>query len=486
MATFEDFNLHDFLVQAIHELGYSEPTAIQSAVIPEIIAGKDVIAKAQTGSGKTAAFALPALNLLYENPEKTILVLVPTRELALQVCTEMQKFSKHLDITPTAIYGGEAHSNQFKRLKHDNRVIVGTPGRLLDLFESGGLKKFSPQMVILDEADEMLNMGFLDDIQAIFSFLPKERQTLLFSATLSNPIKKIASQFQTDPILCDVTAAKESHKDIHQIYHLIEDRDRKAALIHTLKFHIPVKSIVFCNTKRLVEQLSADLAKTGFFVLSLHGDMSQKDRQNSIDYFRKSDNTILVATDVAGRGIDVADVTHVFNYDLPLSPDCYTHRIGRTGRMGSKGTAITFLSSHQVSGLKRILSGKVAEIKFTPMPTPDEINQRQQRVLTDLITKEAIHENAPAILASFQQLHSLEDISLRLISLYWRKAGLSKNKNFAQAAKPATKRGKRSPENQARRKEFGHKFSDRKGPFDRKGSGKSFDRKGPRKNFGRV
>lgn len=480
MSDFQDLDLHDFLLKAIHELGYTEPTSIQQAVIPEILAGKDVMAKAVTGSGKTAAFSLPALHLLFENPNKTILVMVPTRELALQVCTEMQKFSKHLGITPVAIYGGEAHVNQFKRLKNDNRVVVGTPGRLLDLFESGGLKKFSPQIVVLDEADEMLNMGFLDDIQSIFGYLPKERQTLLFSATLSTQIKKIAQQFQKDPTLCDVTTAKESHKDIHQIYYLVDDKERKSALIHTLKYHIPVKSIVFCNTKRLVEQLSADLAKTGLFVLSLHGDMTQKDRQNSIEYFRKSDNTVLVATDVAGRGIDVSDVTHVFNFDLPQSPDCYTHRIGRTGRMGNKGTAITFLAPNKIHELKRILAGKVTDIKFTNMPTSEEINLRQQKVLTDALSKEAIHENAAVILASFQKEHSLEDISLRLISLYWRKAGLSKNKNFATPERP-TKRGNRSEERQSgRRKEFagggggGGRFSP------------SSDRKGSKKRFRRV
>jgi len=490
MTNFEEFNLHDSLLQAVHDLGYASPTPIQEAVIPHILAGKDVIAKAQTGSGKTAAFSLPALNLLTENPDKTILILTPTRELALQVCTELQKFSKHLDLTPSAVYGGEALSNQLRRLKKDNRVIVGTPGRLLDLFRSGHLRKFSPKLVVLDEADEMLNMGFLEDIQSIFSFLPSDRQTLLFSATISNQIKKIANNFQTDPLTCDVANSKQAHKDIHQIYHLIDERDRKDALIHMLKYHIPTKSIVFCNTKRQVEQLSKDLAKSGFFILSLHGDMTQKDRQNSIDYFRKSENTVLVATDVAGRGIDVADISHVFNVDLPTSSDGYTHRIGRTGRMGNKGTAVTFLSPHQISGLKRILSGKVAEIKFTEMPTAAEINSRQQKVFSQTLTKEAIHENASAILTGLQDALSLEEITLRLISLYWRKAGLSKNKNFAPPSKP-TKRGKRSNERFSERKRRSDRFSERKTTRNKfsakKANGDKFsDRKGSKKRFRKV
>ena len=426
--SFRQFNFCSEIERAIEDSGYTEPTGIQEAVIPHIIEGRDVIAKAQTGSGKTAAFCLPALHLMTQNPDMMMLIITPTRELALQVCDEMKRFSKHLKITPTAIYGGEAASNQIARLKRDNRIVVGTPGRLLDMFESGNLKKFTPSLVILDEADEMLNMGFIEDIQTILSFITKERQTLLFSATLSPEIKKISKQFLTDPVFTDQSSNEKAHEDIEQLYYIIPEKQRREALVQLLHFHSPKKSIVFCNTKKQVAELAEDLMSSGISVLTLHGDMSQKDRQNSIEIFRKAGSKTLIATDVAGRGINVTDVTHVFNFDLPFSVECHTHRIGRTGRMGNKGTAISLISPKQKYILQNFAKTKLANIKLSELPSESDMKFKQQKRFADSINNEPIHLEADALLADLQKEYDLKDITLKLISRYLKKESIGSAK----------------------------------------------------------
>lgn len=438
-TTFQSFGLPQEILRVLDEIGFVTPTAIQESVMPHIMQGKDVIAKAQTGSGKTAAFCLPALHLMRESSDKKILILAPTRELALQVCKEISQFSKYLKIDPVAVYGGEPIPQQLKRLKNDQRIIVGTPGRLLDLLRSKRLRDFDPSIVILDEADEMLNMGFLEDIQSIFSFLPSERQTLLFSATISSEIRRISTQFLKDPVSCDQASQKIAHADIHQFCYLVPERERKFALFQVLQFHNPVKSIVFCNTKRQVDELSLELAHQGFSTLCLHGDMTQKDREHSIEQYRRAKSKILVATDVAGRGINVTDVTHVFNYELPTSPDAYTHRIGRTGRIGKKGIAITFLSPRQVQGFKRYLP-KDSTVQIKELPSFEELKVEQQKRFRQTLEQESIHKEAKIILESLQKEHSLEEISLRLISRYWKKEVVVASEKWVSSPSAAPKK----------------------------------------------
>lgn len=418
---FEKFSFNNNLKKAISDIGYEKPTPIQSEVIPQILEGFDVIAKAQTGSGKTAAFSLPALELLSKNPNKTILVITPTRELAMQVCHEMKLFSQHMKLSPAVIYGGEPIHKQIKRLKEDSRVIVGTPGRLLDLFQSGKLKNFHPQLVVLDEADEMLNMGFLEDIQEIFEFLPSEKQILLFSATLPPQIKTIAKNFLNDPVLIDQSQKDLSHEDIEQIYYLVAHKEKPQALTQILQYETPQKAIVFCNTKKQVDELFTSLTNAGLSALCLHGDMSQADRKKSIDRFRLGKEGLLIATDVAGRGINVTDVSHVFNFELPNSSESYTHRIGRTGRMGKKGVAITLVSPKQVQVLKRFLKTKASNIKFKELPSFEQIKYKHQKKFTETINKESIHNDAKDILQDLKESYDLEAISLKLISRYYRK-----------------------------------------------------------------
>lgn len=418
--SFKQFPFDEKLLKAINEAGYTTPTPIQSEVIPSIFSRKDIMAKSQTGTGKTAAFCLPTLQLLLEDPDKTILILAPTRELALQVCSEMHLFSNHFGITPTAIYGGEPLHKQLQRLKSDNRILVATPGRLLDLYRSKHLKHFHPQLIVLDEADEMLNMGFLEDIQSIFSYIPKERQTLLFSATISPQIKKISKQFLRYPEIFDQSSS-QPHCDIDQIYYLISEKQRKLALLHLIKFYSPTKSLIFCNTKRQVEDLSSELATLGLSVLSLHGDMTQRDRLHSIDTFRKSSHKILIATDVAGRGIHVDDITHVFNYEIPHSLDGYTHRIGRTGRMGNKGIAITLVTPKENSSFKRLLNLKNQEVRFSPLPSHEEVKLHRKETFIETIRKEDNHEDAEQILSLLLEKSSHKEIVLKLISKLWSK-----------------------------------------------------------------
>ncbi len=419
-TSFDDFDFDKRILDAIKKIGYTAPTDIQSGIIPHIIAGSDVIAKGQTGSGKTAAFSLPALQRFCADPNTTILILTPTRELAMQVCQKMKQFAENLGVTPSVVYGGEPIPNQLKRLKQDSRIIVGTPGRMLDLLQSKRIPNFAPSIVVLDEADEMLNMGFLEDIETIFTFIPKERQTLLFSATLSPQIKKISEKFLQNPFFLDQTSKEVAHEDIHQIHYIVEEKHRKQALLQLLHYHVPKKSIIFCNTRRQVEELSNELRDLKFSVVTLHGEMTQNDRQISIGIFRKAPEKILVATDVAGRGIDVSDISHVFNYELPFSPDCYTHRIGRTGRMGNKGTAITLLNPRQTNFFRRYLPSSTRDIKFSDLPSPESIKFKQQKIFTDELNQEAVHEDAQTILNSLKGDLGSDDVALRLISRYWR------------------------------------------------------------------
>lgn len=418
---FDQFDLCQKILDALSEIGYENATPIQADVIPPILEGKDVLAKAKTGSGKTAAFSLPAIQRLAENSENTSLVITPTRELAMQVCEEISTFTKHLKISPCVIYGGESFERQKLRIKKDSRIIVGTPGRLLDLLSSGKLKNFKPQIVVLDEADEMLNMGFLEDIQKIFEFLPAKRQTLMFSATLPPEIKKISQKILVEPVLIDHLSKDTPHEDIHQVYHLINHRERTEALVRVLQYHIPKKSIVFCNTKKQVDELFTKLTKCNFQAVALHGDMSQADRKRSIDRFRNAKESLLIATDVAGRGISVSDITHVFNYELPFSPEGYTHRIGRTGRMGNKGIAITFVSNKQVPQLRRFLKTKASKITFSDIPTLELVKNRHQDRFRESIQEENIDKDAEKILKTLTEKEDLKDISLKLISRFFRK-----------------------------------------------------------------
>jgi len=358
--SFESLNLHPSILRAIEEAGYTSPTPIQSQAIPEVIAGRDLLASAQTGTGKTAAFTLPALNLLATPHESKsrgprILVLVPTRELAAQVNESARKYGKYIRARTVSIVGGMPYPLQNKLLSQPLDILVATPGRFIDHLERGRIDVSRLQMLILDEADRMLDMGFMPDVERICEALPAERQTLLFSATLDGNIGRIARDILKNPKTIEIAQQKEKHANIEQRLHFVDDMTHKNKLLEHLLIAPEVnQTIIFTSTKRHADVLAEDLYAAGHKTAALHGDMTQGARNRTLTKLRHGDVKVLVATDVAARGIDVAGISHVINYDLPKFAEDYVHRIGRTGRAGATGIAISFASNMDRHILRKI------------------------------------------------------------------------------------------------------------------------------------
>lgn len=379
--TFHSFGFHEGIMQALEEANFEVPSLIQEEVIPHILSGRDLIGQAQTGTGKTGAFGLPALHLLKNNPKAQMLVLTPTRELAKQVSDELYRFSKHIGVKITTIYGGKSAKTQVDSFHRGVQVVVATPGRLLDLLESQQLQQFQPSIVVLDEADEMLDMGFLEDIGLIFQFLPKERQTLLFSATMPPPIKKLSETILKNPLFLSVKQNEKVNQDIQQCYYLIHEDERDHALIRIIDHENPEKAIVFCKTKKDVDRLTQTLLEIGYSVRGLHGDMEQRQREEVIRSFRSHHLNLLIATDVAARGLSVSNVSHVFNYQLPFDSTNYVHRIGRTGRAGKKGIACTLLTPREKHPFQRFEQALKTSVQRKEVPTLRELKQSKNRHL---------------------------------------------------------------------------------------------------------
>ncbi len=358
--SFEALNLHPSILRAIEEAGYTQPTPIQAQAIPEVIAGRDLLASAQTGTGKTAAFTLPALNLLATpHPNRSrgprILVLVPTRELAAQVNDSARKYGKYIRARTVSIVGGMPYPLQNKLLSQPLDILVATPGRFIDHLERGRIDLSRLQMLVLDEADRMLDMGFMPDVERICAALPAERQTLLFSATLDGSIGRIAQDILNNPKTIEIAQQKEKHANIEQRLHYVDDMTHKNKLLEHLLIAPEVnQTIIFTSTKRHADVLAEDLYAAGHKTAALHGDMTQGARNRTLTKLRHGDVKVLVATDVAARGIDVAGITHVINYDLPKFAEDYVHRIGRTGRAGATGVAISFASNMDRHILRKI------------------------------------------------------------------------------------------------------------------------------------
>ncbi len=359
--SFEDLNLHASITKAIHDAGYTTPTPIQKQAIPELLSGHDIMASAQTGTGKTAAFMLPALHLL-ATPSKIngrgprVLVLTPTRELALQVSEAAKKYGKYLPRTKViSILGGMPYPLQNKLLSQSVDILVATPGRLIDHIQRGRIDFKRLEMLVLDEADRMLDMGFIDDVETIAAATPATRQTLLFSATLDNAIDKVAAKLLKTPKRIQVASQKTKLENIEQRLHYADDMSHKNRLLdHVLRDEKLKQAIVFTATKRDADTLADSLYAQGFSAAALHGDMNQRERNRTLTRLRSGGLRVLVATDVAARGIDVADITHVINFDLPKFAEDYVHRIGRTGRAGAAGIAVSFASAKDGAHLSKI------------------------------------------------------------------------------------------------------------------------------------
>ena len=361
MKTFEELGVNEEIRRAIAELGFENPMPVQEEVIPYLLGnGNDVIALAQTGTGKTAAYGIPVLQKIDASRKETqALILSPTRELCLQITDDLNDFAKYIGgLHVAAVYGGASIETQIRTLRHGVQVIVATPGRLIDLMKRGVAKLDSVNNVVLDEADEMLNMGFSDSINEIFEGLPAARNTLLFSATMSREIEKIAKSYLNDYQEIVVGSRNEGAEKVNHIYYLVNARDKYLALKRIVDYYPRIFAIIFCRTKVETQEIADKLIRDGYNAEALHGDLSQQQRDLTMQKFRKHLTQFLVATDVAARGLDVEDLTHVINYGLPDDIESYTHRSGRTGRAGKKGTSISIIHTREKSRLLRRQSAR--------------------------------------------------------------------------------------------------------------------------------
>ena len=356
--SFADLGLSPDLLKAVEEAGYDQPTPIQSQAIPPVLMMKDIIGIAQTGTGKTASFVLPMIDILASGRRRALmprsLILAPTRELAAQVAENFEKYGKNHDLTLALLIGGVQMGDQIKALNEGVDVLIATPGRLMDLFERGKILLNGCELLVIDEADRMLDMGFIPDIEFICSKLPEQRQTMLFSATMPPPIEKLAKKFLDNPKRIEVSRAATTNKDITAFKIPVESRQKRETLRWLLRNDHVETAIIFANRKTTVRELNKSLQRHGFASSEIHGDMDQSNRLKELERFKKGEVNILVASDVAARGLDIKGVSHVFNFDTPWHPDDYVHRIGRTGRAGAKGRAFTFVSKEDAEAIQNV------------------------------------------------------------------------------------------------------------------------------------
>lgn len=375
IVKFEELGITDSIRKAIEEMGFEEASAIQAKAIPAMLSERDIIGQAQTGTGKTAAFAIPMLQMIDPTIKKLQgVVLCPTRELAIQVADEYRKLAKFIHgIKVLPIYGGQQISKQIRSLKGGVQIIIGTPGRIMDHMRRRTVKFDNVKVMVLDEADEMLNMGFREDIETILKDTPKERQTALFSATMPRAIREIARKYQNNAETIKVVKKELTVPEIEQYYYEVSKKNKIEILCRLLDMYNPQLSLVFCNTKRQVDNLAMQLQGRGYFAEGLHGDLKQTQRDRVMKGFRNGNTEILIATDVAARGIDVDDIEAVFNYDVPQDDEYYVHRIGRTGRAGKTGRAFTLVVGKEVYKLKGIEKYCKSKIILQPIPSIDDV-----------------------------------------------------------------------------------------------------------------
>ncbi|MBU4221149.1 MAG: DEAD/DEAH box helicase [Euryarchaeota archaeon] len=386
-SEFKDLKLSKEIQKAITDMGFEEATPIQSQSIPYMLEGKDVIGQAQTGTGKTAAFGIAALEMVDpHNRGVQAVILCPTRELAIQVSEELKKLSKYkrgIEILP--VYGGQPIDRQIRALKTGVQIIIGTPGRVMDHMERRTLKLDGVKMIVLDEADEMLDMGFRDDIETIMKRIPRERQTILFSATMSRAILDLAKRYQNKPQMIKLEHKEMTVPEVEQFYYEVKSQAKPEVLSRLIDINDIKLSLVFCNTKRRVDELVDTLKSRGYLVDGLHGDLQQRQRDIVMSKFRKKEIEILVATDVAARGIDVGDIEAVFNYDIPADDENYIHRIGRTARAGRAGRAISFVTGKEVYRIRQIQQFTKSRITAQKVPSASDIEEIKTNLILEKI-----------------------------------------------------------------------------------------------------
>jgi ATP-dependent RNA helicase DeaD len=393
LTNFSDLNISESTQRSLSKMGFEEATPIQEGTIRFGMEGRDIIGQAQTGTGKTAAFGIPIIEKVdTKNPAVQALVIAPTRELAIQVSEEIYRIGYDKRVRILSVYGGQEIGRQIRALRNNPQIVVGTPGRILDHIKRKTLRLDGVQTLVLDEADEMLNMGFIEDINTILASVPSTRQTLLFSATMPAPIRKIAETFMQNPEMVKIKSKEMTVENIDQYFVKAQEREKFDVLSRLLNVHQPELAIVFGRTKRRVDELAHALSIRGYLAEGIHGDLTQAKRMSVLRQFKENKIDVLVATDVAARGLDISGVTHVYNFDIPQDPESYVHRIGRTGRAGKSGMAITFVTPREM-GYLRIVE-ETTKKRMTPLnpPSSDEALVGQQRLAVDQL-KELVEKN---------------------------------------------------------------------------------------------
>lgn len=448
MKTFEELGVSEEIRKAIDELGFEQPMPVQEEVIPYLLGNRnDVIALAQTGTGKTAAFGIPLLQRInIESKETQAVVLSPTRELCLQIADDLKDFGKYLShLHIAAVYGGASIETQIKQLRRGVQIIVATPGRLIDLMHRGKAKLENVHNVVLDEADEMLNMGFQESITEILTDVPEDRNTLLFSATMSREVERVAKGYLHDYKEIVVGSRNEGAENVNHIYYMVNAKDKYLALKRLVDFYPKIYGIVFCRTKVETQEVADKLIKDGYNAESLHGDLSQQQRDLTMQKFRSHLTQLLVATDVAARGLDVNDLTHVINYGLPDDVENYTHRSGRTGRAGKKGTSLSIIHTRERSKVRNIEKIIGKEFVDGTLPSAEEICKKQLFKTMDSILKTDVDEEqiAPYVADIKRQFEYIdkEDIIKKIVTVTFGRF-LDYYKNAPEIEKPSTSRSK--------------------------------------------
>ena len=417
---FYNFGLSDEVLNALSEMGFEEPTPIQEIAIPPAMEGHDIIGRAQTGTGKTAAFGVPIVEKVQNGKTPRAMILAPTRELAVQVAAELNNIGKNKGTLALPIYGGQAIDRQIRSLKKGVDIVVGTPGRVLDHIRRRTLVLKDINIMVLDEADEMLNMGFIDDIESILKETPSGRQTMLFSATMPAEIIRIASRYMNDAKEVAVNTENMVVPKVEQVFYEVREDDKLKALTRLLDVEDPSLTLVFCHTKRDVDEVHTKLQQRGYYSGAIHGDFTQSHRDEVLAKFKKADIDILIATDVAARGLDIPDVSHVINYSIPQHPDSYIHRIGRTARAGKSGIAITLVTHREYRMLKMIERSANTRIKKAKLPTREEvIKAREQEVLNEIeyMFESEKHTDYRSLVDELSEKYSIHDIAASALGI---------------------------------------------------------------------
>jgi ATP-dependent RNA helicase DeaD len=485
VESFQELGISEAVLQGLTAMGFEKPSPIQAQGIPPVLAGHDVIGQAQTGTGKTAAFGIPVLERIDTSFNAIqALILCPTRELAVQVSDELKKIGKYLNqVRIEAIYGGDSIERQIRSLRRGVHIVVGTPGRVMDHLERGTLQFDNVKMMVLDEADEMLDMGFREDIENILTDMPEDRQTILFSATMSKPIMAITRKFQNDPVLIKVVRSELTNQNIEQVYFEVKPQAKVEVMTRLIDIHALKSLLVFCNTKRKVDEIVEELQLRGYAAEGLHGDLRQQQRNNVMSKFKAGVTTILVATDVAARGIDVSGLDAVINHDIPLDEEYYVHRIGRTGRAGLSGKAFSLVARDEKFRLKGIETYAKAKIEKGVIPSFEDILGVRKARFVDTIAA-TINESGDVnsyddILESLR--HSGFTVEQVVSAMAQKIMGVQKNEYADQNLAWEERRGDRREDRGDRRggrddRRGGGRFESRGG--ERRGEGRFGDRRG--------